>query len=765
MNEYNFLNLSSFEFENFSRDILQEKLDVFFESFTSGQDGGIDLRAASNTEENIIVQAKRYTKYSDLISTLKTELISVKKIKPDRYIITTSVGLTPPNKNEILKMFHPYIKSTEDILGKTDLNNLLGLYPKVEEQYYKLWLSSTNILQKLVHSTVYNQSKFELEEIKETLKIYVQNNSFKEALDILKLNNYVIISGLPGIGKTTLSRMLVYRLLAKEYDDFIYVSDSINDAYSFYEDGKKQIFFFDDFLGRNFLETGLSMNEDSKLIKFIAKIKQTKNKIFILATREYILNQAKNSFESLNNPSLELVKCTLDLSTYTKIIKAEILYNHLFFANVPKSHLKNLVKNKSYLKLIEHKSYNPRIIETFVQNQFWDNCEPHDFSKTILSFFDNPTSVWLHAFENTISKGSQITLLILSTIGTPVLLEDLRIAINSFVTSNIKKYPLTIDSIEFKKIIKELESTFISTKMDSYKKIAVEFQNPSIQDFLINYIKGKEELISDLVNSFCFVSQFFRVFTFDISKSEFNRRIQLDENLLEQYVNKIISDFHLFKSSYIYRANFQNSNNFGWFRNEDFKYSFLIQILEELEKSSNEKLYDFTIEEFKQSIEPQLTGYSERKAYLKLLNKINRQEINIPRVDLVNSFANQVKSIDSLKDFFKLKELFSEEYEAFEANPKFENIIKDVIKYEIDNTIVNQYENLIDELRELKDDFGFNLDKDIDHLSEKHAEFMDEIDREMEKEDDFSHEDREYEEQMYREEEFIANLFGGLADE
>ncbi|WP_127845638.1 nSTAND3 domain-containing NTPase [Psychroflexus aestuariivivens] len=765
MNEYNFLNLSSFEFENFSRDILQEKFDVFFESFTSGQDGGIDLRATVSKEENIIVQAKRYTKYSDLKSTLKTELKSVKTLNPDRYIITTSVGLTPPNKNEILKMFHPYIKSTEDIFGKNDLNNLLGLYPKVEERYYKLWLSSTNILKRLVHSTVYNQSKFELEEIRETLKIYVQNNSFKEALDILKSNNYVIISGIPGIGKTTLSRMLVYRLLAKEYDDFIYVSESINDAYSFYEDGKKQIFFFDDFLGRNFLETGLSMNEDSKLIKFIEKIKKTKNKIFILATREYILNQAKNSFESLNNPSLELVKCTLDLSKYTKIIKAEILYNHLFFANVPKSHLKNLVANKSYSKLIEHKSYNPRIIETFVQNQFWDNCEPNDFSKTILSFFDNPTSVWLHAFENTISKGSQITLLVLSTIGTPVLLEDLRIAINSFVIANIKKYPLTIDSIEFKKIIKELESTFISTKMDSSKKIAVEFQNPSIQDFLINYIKDKEVLIGDLINSFCFVSQFFRVFTFDKSKSEFNRRIPLDDKLLEQYVNKIISDFHLFKSSYIYRANFQNSNRFGWFRNDDFKYSFLIQILEELEKSSNKKLHDFVIEEFKQIIEPQLTGYSERKAYLKLLNKIDRKDINISKVDLVNSFADQVNSIESLKDFSKLKELFSEEYEEFIANPNFENIIEEVVEYEIQSTEVNQYENLIDELKELENDFGFNLDNDINDLSEKHAEFMHEFDQKMEKEDDYSHEAREYEEEMYKEEEFISNLFDGLADE
>lgn len=525
MNEYNFLNLSSFEFENFSRDILQEKTGFFFESFTSGQDGGIDLRASLNTEEDIIVQAKRYTRYNDLKSTLNKELDNVRKLNPERYILTTSVGLTPDNKDFIFELFQPFIISTEDIIGRDDLNNLLGIYPKVEEKYYKLWLSSTNILNKLINSTVYNQSKFELDEIRESLKVYVQNESFNEAIGILKKNNYVIISGIPGIGKTTLSRMLVYRLLAEDFDDFVYVADSINDAYSYYEDGKKQVFFFDDFLGKNFLETGLKMNEDSKLIKFIDRIKHSKNKLFILATREYILKQAKNSFESLNTPSLELVKCTLDLSKYTKIIRAEILFNHLFFAKIPLSHLRNLIETKSYVRLIDHKSYNPRIIETFVKNQFWENCEPKDFSRSLISFFNNPTSVWLHAFENTISKGSQITLLILSTLGTPVLLEDLRISINSFITANIKKYPLTIDSIEFRKIIKELESTFISTKMDSNNKIAVEFQNPSIQDFLINYIDGKNALIIDLIKSFSFVSQFFRIFTFDQVKKEYNKRI------------------------------------------------------------------------------------------------------------------------------------------------------------------------------------------------------------------------------------------------
>ncbi len=764
MNEYNFLNLSAFEFENFSRDILQEKLGVFFESFTSGQDGGIDLRATVNKVENIIVQAKRYTKYSDLKSTLKSEIKNVKVLKPDRYIITTSIGLTPPNKTEILKMFHPFIKSTEDIIGKTDLNNLLGLYPKVEERYYKLWLSSTNILNKLINSTVYNQSKFELDEIKETLKIYVQNNSFKEALDILKDNNYIIISGIPGIGKTTLSRMLVYRLLAKKFDDFVYVSESINDAYSYYEDGKKQIFFFDDFLGRNFLETGLSMNEDSKLIKFIDRIKKSKNKIFILATREYILNQAKNSFENLNNPSLELVKCTLDLSKYTKIIKAEILYNHLFFANVPKSHLKNLIESKAYLKLIEHKSYNPRIIETFVQNQFWDNCEPKEFSKTILSFFDNPTSVWLHAFENTISKGSQIALLILSTIGTPVLLEDLRIALNSFITANIQKYPLTIDSIEFNKIIKELESTFISTKMDSFNKIAVEFQNPSIQDFLINYIKDKNVLISDLIKSFSFASQFFRIFTFDKSINEYNRRIPLNDNLLEVYVNKIITDFNLFKSSYVLRLNYDNGE-FRWSKHENFIYTFLNQILIELKKSSNKKLNDFAIKEFERNIEPKLTDYEERKSYIELLKKVDKKNLTIGNDELIKSFVKQVNSIESLKDFSKLQSIFTKEYNEYVANSEFENKIEEVVESEIEITEVNQYETLIDELKELEKEFDLHFDDHINNLSEKHDELMEEIDKKMEKEDnDFSYELQEYEEAMEREEQFISNLFDGLAE-
>lgn len=765
MNEYNFLNLSAFEFENLSRDILQEKTGLFFESFTSGQDGGIDLRAALDDEKSIIVQAKRYSQYNNLKSNLKKEVDKVKQLDPERYILTTSVGLTPPNKAELKSLFSPYIKSTEDILGKDDLNNLLGQHKKIEEQYYKLWLSSTNILRRIVGSVVYNQSKFEFDVIKDTLKIYVQNDSFGEAFKILKKNKFVIISGIPGIGKTTLSRMLVYRLLAQDSGDFVYVSESIKDAYDYYEDGKKQVFFFDDFLGRNFLETGLAVNEDTKLVKFIERIKKSENKVLILATREYILKQAKNSYELLDSRSLELVKCTLDLSKYTRKIRALILYNHLFFANVPQAHIRNLIDTKTYIRLIEHKSYNPRIIETFVKNQFWEDTAPQEFSKTLVSFFDNPTSVWEHAFENTISKEAQVVMWVLSTLGTPALLEDLRIAVNSFVAANNITYNLTMDSITFKRTIKELENTFITTRMDSYNKIAVEFQNPSIQDFLINYIDGKNILILDLIRSFSFTSQFFRIFTFEKKKSEYRRRITLNKAILKAYTDKIIADFDLLKTASIFRHNYQNSDRFEWYKNPGFKLSFLDQILTELKMVSNKKLQEFVIQKFEETKEPEFNNYRERRAYINLLSSIKKSSNNKEKdVEIVKQFAQHIDSIDILKDFSKLGTIFKEPYNEYVNTEEFSEKLFATVEGEIENTESSRYESLIEDLKEIEQQFEYPLLDEINELTEKHERYVAKKDAKMDF-SDYADEAHEHEEMMEQEDQYITDLFEGLADE
>ncbi|PIB39197.1 restriction endonuclease [Maribacter sp. 4G9] len=272
MKNYDFLTLSPFEFEILSRDILQAHLNIFLESFGEGRDDGIDLRFCESDNDNIIVQAKRYKDFKSLYSSLKKEKEKVFRINPKRYIITTSASLTPSNKNKILDLFNPFIKNSSDIFGKEDINNLLTKYDKVEKDFYKLWLSSTDVLNEIVSSQVINQTKFVLSEIKDKIKIYVQNESFDEALSIIKANIYVIISGDPGIGKTTLAEMLVFHLLGKGIEEFIFLSDSISDGFKLFNTNKSQVFLFDDFLGRNFLKQSIATNEERQILRFINKI-------------------------------------------------------------------------------------------------------------------------------------------------------------------------------------------------------------------------------------------------------------------------------------------------------------------------------------------------------------------------------------------------------------------------------------------------------------------------------------------------------------
>lgn len=165
MGNYNFTELlSPLDFELLSKDLLEAELKIRFENFSEGRDNGIDLRYAtyrypksspvsfilSKAEVEppaVIVQCKRYTAFSDLKSELKNnELAKIFKLNPQRYIITTSVSISPQRANELKSILTPFLKSTDDIYGSEPLNSLLTKHEEVERKHMKLWLSSTGVL-------------------------------------------------------------------------------------------------------------------------------------------------------------------------------------------------------------------------------------------------------------------------------------------------------------------------------------------------------------------------------------------------------------------------------------------------------------------------------------------------------------------------------------------------------------------------------------------------------------------------------------------
>ena len=123
MLNYDFHNLlSAFEFECFSRDLINAHEGLGLANFAEGRDGGIDLRYSQSGGRSVIVQAKRYKNYSDLIKVLRKEVEKLRRLNPQRYMITTTVDLTPANKQEIISLFTPYIHNEHDIWAKQDFN-------------------------------------------------------------------------------------------------------------------------------------------------------------------------------------------------------------------------------------------------------------------------------------------------------------------------------------------------------------------------------------------------------------------------------------------------------------------------------------------------------------------------------------------------------------------------------------------------------------------------------------------------------------------
>ena len=331
MPSYDFRTLSASEFEELCRDLLRAHLNCHVESFRSGRDRGIDLRYAI-AGKTTIVQCKHYagSTFSTLLSALRGETINVSRLRPDRYIVVTSQPLSPQNKDRIFSLFPGYILSHADILGQNDLNALLVQHHDVERAHFKLWLSSSSVLRNLLNHASYVSTEYNIDRVSSKIQLYVENPSISEAQSILERYHALVISGPPGVGKTTLAEMLMFAYMASDYRP-IYIFDDIDEGMRLLDRHHKQIIIFDDFLGQIQLDAASFGRRDQQIETLVHIVEKSPNTQFIMTTREYILRQAQAISDRLSSPGFQMMRYVLDVGKYTRLVRANILYNHLYF--------------------------------------------------------------------------------------------------------------------------------------------------------------------------------------------------------------------------------------------------------------------------------------------------------------------------------------------------------------------------------------------------------------------------------------------------
>jgi hypothetical protein len=471
------------------------------------------LRYAPTSDDSLVVQCKHYaeTGFNGLLAALKKEGAKVNRLAPNRYCIATSVPLSPDKKRTILAFFSPFCQSEEDIYGLEDLNNLLTLYPEIERHHYKLWLTSSTVLERIVHSDVFNQTVLLVESIQQKARRYVQNRSFFDALALLKTYRYCIISGNPGIGKTFLAEILLLEHIRQGFEPVV-VRSHISEAFKLLKGNTRQVFYYDDFLGQTGWEDKLEKNEEQSILDFIAYVRTHEHAAFILTTREYILQQARAVYEKLHAADFDNAKCIIELCSYTRRNRAHILLNHVFFSDLTPDHKRALVIKKNLLAIIDHLNYSPRIVEWMSGIKNIQDCIPDEYPEVFIKTLNDPENLWLHAYRKHLSPAARSMLLVLFSFQSAVDLDDLREAYEAFRLLEVQRCNAMRAASEFTTVLDELEGSFIRCERNAHT-VVVAFHNPSVRDFLEKHMSTNSDQALLLCDSIIFYDQFRGVFT------------------------------------------------------------------------------------------------------------------------------------------------------------------------------------------------------------------------------------------------------------
>ena len=506
----NYDNLNDMEFESLCRDIMERKLGVALRRFAPGRDGGVDL-ADDVDAKNIVVQVKHYrnSTTTQLVNSLKNELKKVKMLAPQQYYICCSRELSVENIKELYLHFNAYMASQDHIITILEIDDFLKSPENryILKKHFKLWLDDAGILQELCNDHIFVDCEAFLDDAENLCKLFVRTNAFDRALSVLENEQTLCIIGDPGVGKSITSKMLVFYYASQGYrvrytsnvSDLAVLKASLRS-----DPDAREVILLDDCFGQAYFE--MRSTQSSELISLIKYVKHRPHKVLILNSRVTIFQEAQRR-------ERDLVCClehkdfkvhVLNINMLSAEEKAKILYNHLSFSDIPNDYFEDIKVEQRYRNIINHRNYNPRIIEFVCNPKRYRTVPPNRFYSFIQKHLDNPREIWKDEYDERLKPEDRIFLQTVYSLTNTTVSAKL---VRKCFERRIAKFP-TIDKTvdQFSRALERLNEGFIRI-VDNRGSKEISMQNPSVNDFLDGRLLQNNMEREDLISSICAVKQ------------------------------------------------------------------------------------------------------------------------------------------------------------------------------------------------------------------------------------------------------------------
>lgn len=495
----NYGNLSDYDFELLCRDIVQAKTGLRLSCFGKGPDGGIDamnLYANDNadTAPSAIVQAKHYPRTP--FSKLKSEALRLaEKLGAGRcktLYFMTSMPLTANNIQK-LKIALDGIAESVEVWGLQDIDDFLSSPEgnKVLFANFKLWVQSTNAINMLVNNSACIDSSQLQSSIEDKQDLFVPTEAFVSAEKILEAHGFVMLTGSPGVGKTTISQMLALRYAGNGFR-LIYTTDAdvarVKSTLSLDQDAREFI-LLDDFLGQSYWKASdVRPREIQSLISYCSRFP---NKKLVLNSRLTILNEvrSKDSDFDFFLDDRKRSEYLIDANELSDYEKARILHAHLVRFNVAPEHLTSVLEKRAYLRIINHRNYNPRIIEYACNAKRIGEAAPSNFAHYMLERLDHPEDAWRNEYDNRLTKEDRILMNTLYSLSnTHILKQELELAYN-YRLRQTEGIDCSLN--HFDDSLRRLSDSMVQVSTNGSSTFC-SASNPSVNDFLATAIAANE---------------------------------------------------------------------------------------------------------------------------------------------------------------------------------------------------------------------------------------------------------------------------------